>query len=74
MQIGDIYIDKLQFLFKIGEFMEKKILRDLYIIDNQLENIVIEVMDNDFTTDNKELSYMLTSIEILARKIKEKIK
>lgn len=54
--------------------MEKKILRDLYIIDNQLENIVIEVIDNDFTTDNKELSYMLTSIEILARKIKEKIK
>lgn len=54
--------------------MENKILRNLYNIDNQLENIVIEVIDNDFTTDNKEMGYMLTSIEILARKIKEKIK
>ena len=54
--------------------MEKKILRDLYNIDNKLENIVIEVIDNDFTTDNKELDYMIISIEILSKKKKEKIK
>ena len=53
--------------------MEGKLLRNLYISINLLENTMIEVTDNDFKTDNKEFSHILTSIEALAKKIKEKI-
>lgn len=53
---------------------EKDLINKLYVIDNELEKIIIHVLDNDFKSNNDEFIYMLTSIEILAKRLKDKIK
>ena len=55
---------------KIEELLEKK----LFNINESLDDVLIEIVDYDFKTNNFMLEYLLDSIEYLSKRIKEKIK
>lgn len=54
--------------------MEGKTLRILYNVDNTLEKLLIDILDEDFKSDSKEIGYVLTSIKTLTKAIQDKIK
>ena len=55
---------------KIEKLLEQK----LFNINESLDDVLIEIIDYDFKTDNFMFEYLLNSIEYLSKRIKEKIK
>lgn len=52
----------------------EKIIRDkLFDIDDRLSSILHEIIDRDFNTKDTYIKYELTSIEITAKRIKDKL-
>lgn len=57
-----------------SKVFEKVLLKELYDIDNKLESILINMLDNDAKYESKEIGYILTSISVLANRLKKENK